>query len=252
MKKASLWMILLVSLIIALPVQAQEPALRIRLARDFGYSSGTGRIQGNFSLRADAPENLVRVTYYLDGDVLGVVTEAPFRLRFRTDDYPLGVHEIHAVGETAQGERLESNVIRVEFVSAEEGWEAAARITLPLVALVFLAMGISFAVTFIQRKKQPTLPPGTPRNYGIAGGAICPKCHRPFARHIWSPNMLTGKLERCPHCGKWSVVRAEPMDRLREAEQKELEAAQAEELPSELNDQESLRKELDASRYEEL
>lgn len=250
--KRAYWMFWFISLLFAVPVQAQEAQLMLRLSRDFGYSSGTGRIQGVFSVRVDSTQDLVRVTYYLDNEVLGVVSEPPFRLRFSTDDYPLGIHELRAVGETAAGELLTSNVIRVEFVSAEEGWETAARITVPLIVLVFLAIGVSFAVTLMQRKKQPALPPGAPREYGLAGGAICPKCKRPFARHFWSPNLLAGKLERCPHCGKWSVVRAEPLSALRAAEQMELEALQDGEKPLELSEEERLRKELDASRFEEL
>lgn len=41
----------------------------------------------------------------------------------------------------------------------------------------------------------------------VAGGAICPRCESLYRRHFLSPNMLVGKLERRPHCGKWAVVR---------------------------------------------
>jgi hypothetical protein len=28
----------------------------------------------------------------------------------------------------------------------------------------------------------------------------------PFSRSVLAPNMLVGKLERCPHCRKWAIV----------------------------------------------
>ena len=51
-----------------IPAQAQnnEDELLLSLSRDFGYSSGTGRIQGTFSMKASGPEDLERVVFYID------------------------------------------------------------------------------------------------------------------------------------------------------------------------------------------
>ena len=65
--------------------------------------------------------------------------------------------------------------------------------------------------------------------------------------------MLTGKLDRCPHCGKWSVVRRATPAELSAAEAAELAAAKAEqaETPG-LSEEERLRQELEDSRYQDL
>ncbi len=87
-----------------------------------------------------------------------------------------------------------------------------------------------------------------PAGYGLAGGAICPRCGQAFARHPLSPNLITGKLSRCPHCGKWSVApRATP------AELAAAEAAQRaakEPGTAVLSEEERLRRQIEASKYE--
>ncbi len=56
--------IIIATLVFALPVLAQdEQRLSLRLSRDFGYSSGSGRVQGAFSMIASGPENLERVQF---------------------------------------------------------------------------------------------------------------------------------------------------------------------------------------------
>ncbi|HOU24591.1 MAG TPA: hypothetical protein PLN42_10125, partial [Anaerolineae bacterium] len=77
---------------------------------------------------------------------------------------------------------------------------------------------------------------------------ICLRCGRPFARHLFAPNMITGKLERCPHCGKWAIVSARSPA--------ELAAAQATELASAagavvLDDEAALKHDLEDSRFQD-
>ncbi len=90
-----------------------ESQLALRLSRNFGYSSGTGDIQGTFTMKVDSPEDLTRVVFYIDDQVIGEVAEPPFQLRFRTGDFPLGVHTLRAVGYTSQGKELSSNQQRL-------------------------------------------------------------------------------------------------------------------------------------------
>jgi hypothetical protein len=241
---------LLAMLILVMPVLAQaDQALTLRLSRDFGFSSGTGRIQGAFSLIASGPEDLHRVTYKIDDQVIGEVSESPFRLRFSTSDYPLGVHTLTATGETSAGSLLESNTIRVDFVSAEEGWQTGAKIALPILAIVFGVMLLGFVLpVLIGRGKRAQLPAGARRSYGMLGGGVCPKCKRPFAMHVYGLNMITGKLDRCPYCGRWSLVRRRSLEELYKAEAAELEAEQgAPRLPD--DSEEEYRKQVDDSRY---
>jgi hypothetical protein len=231
-----------------------EDELTLRLRRDFGYSSGTGKIQGSFTMRAEGPANLQRVVFYIDDQVIGEATEPPFQVKFNTGDYPLGVHALRAIGTTESGREIGSPQQLREFVAAEEGWKAAGRIAIPILGITFGAILLAVLLPMLSgRGKKSSLAPGTPRNYGAFGGAICPRCNRPFARHIWGLNLMVGKLDRCPHCGKWSLARRTPVEILRAAEAAELERAEGSgEIESPLSDEEHLRKELEDSRYQDL
>lgn len=252
MKKAQAFalVLILLALIHTQAVAQSDSGLVLRLSREFGYSSGMGKIQGVFSMKASGPGDLSRVDFYIDNQKIGSVTQAPFNLRFQTDQYGLGQHTLYALGYTSDGSELRSNEISVEFVSAEEGWQAGLRIALPILVVVFGAMLVSFVLMFISSGKARQTPPGTHRNYGAAGGAICPRCGRPYSRHSFSPNMLFGKLERCPFCGKWAIVRARPLDELRAAEQAEVENSEAEAPVQDA--EEHLRQEMDESRFQDL
>jgi hypothetical protein len=227
---------------------AQEDAnLRLTLKRNFGYALGSD-IQGTFTIRASGPEDLQRVVFYIDGEPMGEATEPPFELRFHTESYSLGPHTISAAGFTTSGGEVRSNLISVNFASADEGFKTGMRIALPLFGIVFGMVVLSLVFSFITAGKLKDLPPGTLRQYGAAGGAICPRCRRPFQRHFFSPNMLVGKLERCPFCGKWSILPAQPLSVLRSAEAAEMEGA-AEPTHAQQSEDERLRKELDESRF---
>jgi hypothetical protein len=247
-------LILLAILVVVIsPVSAQETgALSLRMTRVFGYSSGMGKIQGTFTLKASGSEDLQRVTFYIDDQSMGEVTAGPFHLRFDTDEYPLGMHQLHAVGETKDGAQLVSNQIQAQFVSSQEGIQAAVKIVIPLLIAIVAALALSMAFTMLSGRKVQDLPLGAERNYGMVGGAICPRCNRPFSRHVLSPNMLVGKLERCPYCGKWSIVAAAPLEDLRAAERAEITAAQEGGEVTQDDAEERLRKDLEDSRYQDL
>lgn len=254
-KKSFLFISFLALFIFIIPVAAQDNGdeLKLSLNRDFGYSSGSGKIQGTFTFKARGPDNLERVIFYIDDQVMGEVTQAPFNLRFITDNYSVGRHYFSAVGYTADGRELRTTrEYPAEFVSAEQGWMEAMTIVGPIFGILVLILVVSFASMFISGKKLQNLPPGTPRNYGVAGGTICSKCKRPYARHVLAMNVVVGKLERCPYCGKWAIARALPLDTLRNAEAAELEDAQRQGLTTVISDEEKLRKELDKSRYQDL
>jgi hypothetical protein len=233
---------------------AQDTAtLDLGMSRTFGYSSGTGQIQGTFTLKARGPENLARVEFFIDGQKIGEADQAPFNLRFNTDDYAYGVHTISATGFTMDGQELQSNQIRTEFVSAQESWQTVGKIIIPIVVVILLITALSFILPLVTgRGKTSHLPLGAPRNYGMLGGAVCPKCGRPFSRHIWGMNVVIGKLDRCPYCGKWSIVQRASPTELRQAEARELEMAQEAGLqPPQESEEEKLRKELENSRYQD-
>ena len=247
--------VLLLLLALAVPASAQEePQISLSLNRDFGYSSGFGgmgnaRMQGTFSLRVKGPADMTRVVFYLDDEILGEDTEEPFRLQFNTSSYPNGVYTMHATGYTASGQELRSNVLQGEFVSAEEGFADVGKILIPLFGLIAGAMLIATLVTTIGTRGKKKAAPGTHRNYGVAGGTICSRCQRPFSRSLLGLNMIVGKLERCPHCGKWAITRAMPLEMLRTAEEAELERERKSSPQPQIDEEERLRKELDDSRF---
>ncbi len=256
MKKTTIFLssILAILWFATLPALAQAQAeLSLRLSKDFGYSSGTGKMQGTFSMKASGPDNLSRVVFYIDGKQIGEVSQSPFNLQFNTDNYALGVHTLSATGYTASGEELQSNEIKAEFVTASQGWQAALKIAIPIIVVAFGAMLLSALIPALTgRGKKSSLPLGAARNYGALGGAICPKCGRPYSRHIWGMNLMVGKLDRCPYCGKWSIARRATPQELKMAEEAELQMAQNESQVPAQSEEEKLRRELDNSRYRDI
>ena len=245
---------LLATFLIAAPGLAQQDNnLVLRLSRDFGYSSGSGQIQGTFSMHATGPANLVRVDFFIDGRQIGEAAKAPFNLQFSTGSYSLGLHKISAVGYTSDEKELRSSEITAEFVSADQGLKAGGKIAIPILLIAGLAVFVSALFPVLTgRGKRSQLPLGERRNYGIRGGGICPRCRRPFAFSFMAPNLIIHKFDRCPYCGKWSLVRMASLSELHKAEDTELEAAKASQPIPEESEEEKLRKELDDSRYQGL
>jgi DNA-directed RNA polymerase subunit RPC12/RpoP len=226
---------------------AQESDIRLSLRKDWGFSLG-GQIQGLFTLSAAGTQDITSVSFELDGKELAVVTRPPFALQFSTDKYPSGRHTFSAVGRTSDGRVFKSNIINVEFVSAEAGWQTTQRIMIPLLAIVGLVIILATAGQLVLGSGQRHLEPGTPRNYGIRGGAICPKCGRPFVLSFFSLNLVTRKFERCPYCGKWSLVRPASREALAAAEAAEVEASRP--AVPEPSPEEKLRRQIEESRYQ--
>jgi hypothetical protein len=233
-------------------VQDEESELRLDLDRNFGYSWGS-EIQGTFTLKALGPEDLGRVVFYIDEQPIGEDGESPFQIQFHTDSYGLGNHTLSAIGYTEDGQELIAEPTTLEFVSASAGWQAGARIALPILGVVLVAALLSFLLPAVfSRGKLAQLPPGAPRSYGVLGGTICPKCGRPFAMHLFGLNLPTGKLDRCPYCGRWSLVRrASPAD-LAAAEAAELAGPEEAAGEPALTPEERLRRDLEESRYHDI
>ncbi len=236
----------LLLLLAAVPAAAQtECGLSIQFHRDFGYAAGS-EIQGAFSLTAESPEDLVRVDYYLDDQLLGSATEPPFRVSFSTGDHALGQHAFVAVGITADGSEIRSAGRTLEFVSAEQGWQMAGKIVFPLLGAILIITLLGTAVPMLfGRKAKFHL-----GEYGAAGGAVCSRCGMPFSRHLFTPNMVFGKLERCPHCGKVSIAAAASSSALRLAEARwQADSHEGELKPESEGDR--LREQINESRFEE-
>lgn len=249
MKKtcAAFFLALVLSLASFAGALAQGQTLNLSLSRDFGYGGFNGDIQGTFSLHASCPSTLTRVVFFIDDTQIGEATKAPFALQFVTDNYPLGTHSLYAIGYTSDGSQIQSTKITSIFVSASAGTQSTVKMVVIILALLLGATLLAAAVPVLTGRKTASLAPGTPRSY-LLGGAICPKCKRPFAFHIFGVRLLVARLERCPYCGRWSLVHYSSPQELRAAEQAELQSAQAQ-VPG-ASAEEKLKKDLDDSKYQ--
>jgi len=222
--------LLIVGLLAALPVGGQETGLTLTVSKQIGYNMGS-QIQGTFKIRVRGPADLASVTFLLDGEPLGEASAAPFELSFKTDKYAPGWHEITAVGTTTDGQTLTARSLRFQFVTAQDAGKGVVQIVVPVLMLVLIFTAVTAIFPLLASRKPAPIydpsayTPGEPRNYGLLGGVVCPKCGRPFGMHWWGLNIsLVGKYDRCPHCGKWSLVRRASREALLEAEAAEYAA----------------------------
>ncbi len=216
MRKVKILLFVLLVFVLTIPVYAQDgnDRLTIHLRRDFGYRAA-GQIQGRFTISADGPHDLERVKYLLDGKFFAEVSEAPFKYSFSTSEYAVGAHTFSAVGTTASGAEVFAEEVRLEFVSAEESWQQVANLAVPLMAGLVVLMVLGTLLLTLTGRRSGSFKLG---KYGSAGGAVCKGCGFPYPRHFLSPNLLVGKLEMCPHCGKWAIIPRASRTALDEAE----------------------------------
>jgi DNA-directed RNA polymerase subunit RPC12/RpoP len=243
------WLLaLVVCAMLASVAYAQAETLTLDIAKSWGYA-WRGEMQGAFTLKVSGPPDLDRVTFLLDGAPLAEVAAPPFTLLFTTDSYPLGSHVLSAGGVTTGGQELRAADVTVTFVGADRGIQIALRIGGPILVVVLGFVAITAVLSVVgDRRRQPT--GGTTPNYGRMGGAVCPKCGRPFALRLLSLNLMTRRYDRCPHCGAWSLVRTSSPAELRAAEAPASGAADGTSVASSSNDNESeLRHALEESRY---
>ncbi len=248
MKNRKLFFNLLSLLIILLPTRANaqvsQPGLYLYLIRNFGYG-GLGEIQGNFTLKIRDPlPDLDKVEFYLDDELLVTILQEPYEYKFHTSDFPDGEHVFSAAGTLIDGTQVESNRITKILLSSNQAWSEMQGLVVPILlftaGLTVLGLGIP---VLLNRKKVFAL-----GKYGPAGGAVCPRCELPFSRLFLSPNLLVGKLVRCPHCSKISIRARASQNQIQEAEKK-----YKNEDTSRVNtlDEQGYQKLLDESRFED-
>jgi len=223
-----------------MPALAQE-ALTLDVNKNFGFAWGH-QIQGSFTIRAEGPADLAHVVFLIDGQPMGEAAQPPFHVAFHTGSYALGEHALSAVGETAGGDRISADALRLEFVSPDVGSQFALRLLLPLLALLAVVMLAATAGPMLFGRG--TFRPG---HYGVAGGTVCPRCRLPFSRHVLAPNLVFGKLERCPHCGRVGLARWATADELTAAEGR-LTGDGA--PPRPVSETEQLSRQIEDSRYD--
>ena len=245
---------LLFLMVVSVAYAQSASMLNLGLSRDFGYGGFGNDIQGLFTLKiSNPPANLTRVVFFIDSNSIGEDTQAPFSLQFNTDSYPLGVHILSAVGTTSDGNQIDSNKIEAQFVPASASTSSVLKIVGAVLGLIVLMALIAVGLPLLTNKgKLSNLPLGAPRKYGIGGGAICPKCGRPFQIRLWFIHLGMSRFDRCPYCGKWSLVLPRSQAELREAEKAELANTQSETPITTETETEKLKKEIDDSRFQNM
>ncbi|MCW5875317.1 MAG: hypothetical protein KIS85_00415 [Anaerolineales bacterium] len=221
--------------------QSDSETLTLRMSRDFGYSGFDNTIEGLYSLHAAGPENLVRVEFYIDGQLIASVEEPPFRHQFSTSTYQPGARVFSARGFTSDGGQLESNQLTRVLITDEESNQMLFRILGPILGIslvIILGMGL----ISMRASRKPF-----DGKYSMLGGAVCPNCQLPFALNLMAPRLLLRRWQRCPHCGKWVVVgrASQPDLAAAEARWRGESAAAA----SATDPEERKRRQIDDSRY---
>lgn len=218
--------------------------LQLGLIRNFGYG-GLGKIQGNFTMKiSNPPEGLNEVRFYIDGELQETVKEEPFNFKFHTSSFEEGERDMYAEGMLSDGTVLESNHITKVFLSSDQAWGETQQLIIPILVgtAVLTLLGVGIPMLSIKNKEFVL------GKYGPGGGVVCPRCELPFSRSVFSPNLVAGKLVRCPHCGKVSILPRSSSARLKEAEARYI---QKEEPGIILPGKSDLQKQIDESRFED-
>ncbi len=243
---------ILISLIISFTTEAlaqeETPTITLTLTRDFGYGGFSGDIQGTFSMRVSGPDDLVEVQFFIDEVLIGADTESPFRIQFHTDSFEPGNHKMSSIGILSDGTEVRSNEIVRYFLAGEEAMGNTLGIVIPLLAMIIGISIIGVVAPMLFGKKGKQRPIG---EYSASGGAVCPRCQFPYSRHIFSINLGLGKLERCPHCGKWAIVRRATSNDLAEAEARLRKDQEEGIMDISKDEEESLRQALEDSRFDD-
>lgn len=241
---------LVLALVLTLTVTPPPSTLTLNVSRLMGYGGGD-RIQGWFRLSVPTPPADTQIVqFWVDDILIATDTEPPFQTDILTDNYPLGTRTLRAEIQLADGRTQATAPRTYIFVPESEGFEVAGRIvgfTFGALAVAAVVVGVVQAVAF--RRRTPT-PLGAPRTYGWAGGAICPACRRPFARHWWAPNLGLVKFDCCDHCGRWNLVGRASPEALAAAEQAERANAPTDTLHQE-SAEDRLRRQIEDSRWTE-
>lgn len=232
-------------------VHAQQNDYRLNISRTFGYGNGS-QIRGTFTLRIDGPGNMRSVKYIIDDQLIAEVTADPFTYSFQTTQYASGWHDLSAVIETNDGQKFTAPARRFDFVTAEEESSSMVGIIVPLLGGIVLVLVIVVLFQTIAFRKKPlsNLAPGTPRDFGMRGGTICPHCHRPYGLHWWAVRIgFRNRVDRCEFCGKWSIVRPLGKSELDAAVSAEVVQAQTgQQIPAK-TEQDRLKEMIDNSRF---
>lgn len=230
-------------------VLAQESPFSLRIMRDWGYGNGTD-INGRMSLSIKGEQALIQqVTFLMDGEVMATVTAEPFKVQFDTNTYEPGVHRMTAEVKTTSGETYSTNALVSNFLEKGETNQNMFKMLVLVGGIAVLSIGIQF---FMQKNtnQNPKYDENGRVQYGVFGGAVCPRCAQPFSRSFLGINLVGVRLERCPHCGKLVAARRASPDQLEMAERRS--CPEIVEQASVKSDAEKKQEDYDDSKYTDL
>jgi hypothetical protein len=224
--------------------------------RDFGYGGGSN-VEGNFTISLNsadsvAENNIQSVTFLIDSQPMkgGQISQAPFKLSFKTADYVAGWHTFTATVATKDSRILTTPSLRFNFLSAADANKATMGIIVPVVLGVLVLMVLGMGSQLLILRNKPSKSIGRNKGYGLWGGVVCPHCGRPYGAHTWAINLsFATKYDRCNYCGKWARVHRASADELAAAEKAEQALVEGKlDLP-EKSEEDKLKEMLDNSRY---
>jgi len=249
LRNSLLSLLFIVFLLAPCEAYAQEEAesIELRVVKVFGFRVGN-KLQGRIGMRVDGQDSLSRVEFYFDDTLINEDDVSPFRYDFSTGEISPGEHTLSAIGYTEDGRTLASDIGTYTILSADEAVEGIQQYMIPLLIGVVIFLVMAGAISSLITKR--TGPPYKIGDYGPAGGAVCRRCGMPFSRHVMSPNLVVGKLERCPNCGAVSVVRRGTPMELRVAEERLLADMQNRREAPEEDQDERMRRMLDETRFD--
>jgi hypothetical protein len=229
----------------------RQEGYSLAVNKKLGFNNGS-QIRGTFQAILSGPTaDVSEVRFLIDGQPFAAVFAPPFRAAFQTADYAEGWHVIAAQVIRKDGSMIAVPPLRLNFVSAQVETDFLRNFIFPILGVVFLIVILSTVVNLLVLRRQPdrSLPLGARRSYGLKGGGICPRCHRPFSLHWWSLNLVAGVFDRCDYCGRWGFILRAGAAQLAAAEAAELADAQPDQAVREKSPEEQLKEMLDDSRY---
>jgi len=204
MKNRRLWLGILLITLLGLSfnsVFAQDSSqFGLRLRRDWGYGAGAD-IQGRVTLSLTGETGqLSKVIFYMDDAVMAELSEAPFSFSFSTDGYPSGLRRMSATVFSSDGSSQDVAPITYNFLSKDAANSATTKVLVLVIGVILVSLAVSVFISSRNKGSETA-------NGGINGLAVCQRCGKTFVRSILGLNVVVGKFERCPHCGKWQLTR---------------------------------------------
>jgi hypothetical protein len=126
-------------------VQA-NPSLSLDFYKNNGYGSGAD-MNGEWTINTVISQDIQRVEFYLDNQLMLNDTAVPFSWNFNTGSYSDGQHTIKAVAYNAQGETATA-------VSERNFTEFPMMQVIGIIGIVVVVVGLSFGFALFRAHKK--------------------------------------------------------------------------------------------------